>query len=320
MREESRRAVTRRMMRFGQILKSFLNKDSVSTAWICKELGVNARTIQRDFKALRDAGIPVHEKRKGEYTIDKDLFKDLEVFDEVELSLIVALKDLVSQLGRPFVKAADDLLGRICDYTACRPVYIKVDSGIQLSSKIMNRMIKAIQGSRQVSFEYHGSKSHGVIANPYRVAYFDGAWYLVARDTNDSIIKKYALDRINDLKVLRSTSKGMPRDLDDTLQKSVNIWFSGERTIEVIIEVDAEWAHYFSRRWILPLQEIVEKRDDGSLLVRFLACSPEEIAMSLKPWLPHVRVLSPVSIKNQILKDYKKWVIWQTTVQDLADI
>ncbi len=311
MREESRRAVTRRMMRLGQILKAFLNKDSVATAWICKELGVNARTIQRDFKALRDAGIPVHEKKKGEYALDKDLFKDLEVFDEIELSLIVALKDLVSQLGRPFEKAADDLLGRICDYTACRPVYIKVDSGIQLSSRIMNRMIKAIQGSRQVSFEYHGSTSHGVVANPYRVAYFDGAWYLVARDANDSIIKKYALDRINDLKVLRSASKGMPRDLDDTLQKSVNIWFSGERTIEVIIEVDAEWAHYFSRRWILPLQEIVEKRDDGSLLVRFLACSQEEIVMSLKPWLPHVRVLSPDSTRLLLIQDYGSWLKWQ---------
>lgn len=311
MSEESRRAVTRRMMRLGHILKAFLSKDSLTTAWMCSELGVNARTIQRDLKALRDAGIPVHEKKKGEYTLDKDLFKDLEVFDEVELSLIVALKDLVSQLGRPFEKAADGLLGRICDYSACRPVYIKVDSGTQLSSRIMNRMVKAIQGSRQVSFEYRGDTPHGVVANPYRVAYFDRAWYLVARDTNGGVIKKYALDRIHDLKILRSASKGMPKDLDDTLQKSVNVWFSGERTIEVLIEVDPEWAHYFSRRWILPLQEIVEKRDDGSLLVRFLACSQEEIVMSLKPWLPHVRVLSPDSIRVLLLREYGNWLKWQ---------
>lgn len=320
MREESRRAVTRRMMRFGQILKAFLNKDSVSTAWICKELGVNARTIQRDFKALRDAGIPVHEKRKGEYTIDKDLFKDLEVFDEVELSLIVALKDLVSQLGRPFEKAADDLLGRICDYTACRPVYVKIDSGIQLSSMIMKKIIKAIQGSRQVSYQYHGSTSHGVVANPYRVAYFDGAWYLVARDTNDSIIKKYSLDRINDLKVLKSTSKGMPKDLDETLQKSINVWFSGERTIEVILEVDSEWAHYFSRRLLLPLQDIIENRDDGSMLVKFIACSTEEIVMCLKPWLPHVRVIKPDSIRELLLQDYMKWLKWQESELSQGDL
>jgi predicted DNA-binding transcriptional regulator YafY len=139
-------------MRLGQILRAFLEKESVTTAQLCAALGVNARTIQRDLRSLRDAGIAVHEEKKGVYSLDKDLFKELEVFDEIELSLIVALKDLVSQLGRPFEKAADALLGRICDYTACRPVYVKVDSGIQLSSRIMNRIVKAIQGGRQISF------------------------------------------------------------------------------------------------------------------------------------------------------------------------
>lgn len=314
MIEDSLRSVTRRLMRLGHILRTFLEKESVTTAMLCGMLGVNARTIQRDLKSLRDAGIAVREEKKGIYSLDKDLFKDLEVFDEIELALIVALKDLVSQLGRPFEKAADDLLGRICDYTACRPVFVKVEGGNQLNSKVMNRIIKAIQGGKQISYQYQGSTCHGVIANPYRVAYFDGVWYLVARDTNDSIIKKYALDRVEDIKVLKSPSKGMPKDLDETLQRSVNIWFSSERTIEVLIEVDALWAHYFQRRWILPLQEIVEKRDDGTLLVRFLACSQEEIVMCLKPWLPHVRVISPVEVKIQLLQDYRNWVTWQDAI------
>jgi predicted DNA-binding transcriptional regulator YafY len=311
MKSAPQRAVTRRMMRLGQILKTFLAKETVVTSWICDELGVNARTIQRDIKALRDAGIPVHEKKKGEYSLDKDLFKDLEVFDEVELALIVALKDLVSQLGKPFEKAADDLLGRICDYTACRPVYVKVDSGIQLNSKIMNKVVKAIQGGRQVSFQYQGSTTHGVVANPYRVAYFDGAWYLVARDANDSIIKKYSLDRVSDIMVLKTPSGGMPKNLDQTLRESVNVWFSSERAMEVVIEVDPSWAHYFKRRWILPQQEVMEERRDGSLLVRFSACSKEEIVMCLKPWLPHIRAIQPDSIKKLLLDDFRKWMKWQ---------
>ena len=28
-----------------------------------------------------------------------------------------------------------------------------------------------------------------------------------------------------------------------------------------LLGVDAQWAHYFHRRWILPLQEIIEERD-----------------------------------------------------------
>jgi len=149
-----------------------------------------------------------------------------------------------------------------------------------------------------------------VIAHPYRVAYFNGVWYLVARDTKDSIIKKYALDKISDVKRLKEKTKGMPDDLDEILSSSVNVWFEKDRTTEVVIEVDAEWAHYFVRRDILPLQEILEKRDDGSLMVRFLACSDEEIVMCLKPWLPHVHILKPISVRNKLIKEFKSWLLW----------
>lgn len=311
MGDNPHRAVTRRLMRLGRILRIFLERESVNTSWISRDLGVNARTIQRDLKALKCAGIPVCEEKKGLYRLDKSLLKDLEVFDDAELALIVALKDLVSQLGTPFERAADGLLGRIRDYTACRPVYIKVKSDVPVSGKAMSRIIKAIQGCRQISFYYEGRSSHGVTAEPYRIAYFDGVWYLVARDTMDRIIKKYILDNMSDIRVLRASSKAVPKDLDETLERSVNIWFSGERTMEVLIEVDAAWAHYFQRRWILPLQEVTEIRDDGSILVRFFACSVEEVMMCLKPWLPHVRVLKPAEVARQALNDFQTWVAWQ---------
>ena len=311
MIEGARSAVTRRLMRLGQILRVFLEKETVGTSLICRELGVNARTIQRDIKALREAGIPVHEVKKGLYELDKKLFKDLEVFDDAELALIVALKDLVAQLGKPFERAADTIFDRICDYASCKPVYVKVESGIELGSKIMSKLIKAIQGRRQVSFFYEGSSSHTVIADPWRIAYFDGVWYLVARDAEDGIIKKYILYKASDLKVLKSSAKDVPRDLDDTLQQSANIWFSGERRVEVLIEVDREWGHYFKKRWILPLQEIKEEREDGSLVVKFLACNHPEIVMCLKPWLPHVRVIHPEPVRKLLLDDYRKWMAWQ---------
>ena len=314
VREDSQRAVTKRLMRLGQILRVFLEKDTVSTSWVCKELGVNARTIQRDFNALRDAGIPVHELKKGYYELDKALFKDLEVFDDAELALIVALKDLVSQLGKPFERAADNLLDRICDYAACKPVYVKVESGTEISGKVMSRLVKAIQGSKQVSFHYQGSAPHDVTADPYRIAYFDGVWYLVARDVNDGVIKKYILYRMIDVKILRTASKGIPKDLDDEMHKSVNIWFSGERNTQILIEVDAEWAHYFKKRWILPLQEIKEERKDGSLIVSFFACNEQEIVMCLKPWLPHVRIIMPSEMKSLFVKEYTEWIQWQQAV------
>jgi len=304
VKKESQAVQKQRIIRVGKVLKAFLERETLTTPLLAQLLGVDVRTIQRDLKALKDAGLPVHEEKKGTYSLKKDLIKygDLSLFDESELALIVALKDLVSQLGAPFERAAEDILSRLCEYSACRPVYVRIEGGINLKTKTMNKLVDTIQMGRQVFFSYKKDKPHDVIAHPYRVAYFNGVWYLIARDTKDGIIKKYALDKISDVKRLKEKVRGMPADLDDILSSSVNVWFEKDRTTEVVIEVDAAWAHYFERRNILPVQETVESREDGSLVLRFLACSEEEVVMCLKPWLPHVRILKPEDVRNRLLR------------------
>ncbi|HQI80749.1 MAG TPA: WYL domain-containing protein [Deltaproteobacteria bacterium] len=315
VKKESQAVQKQRIIRVGKVLKAFLERETLTTPLLAQLLGVDVRTIQRDLKALKDAGLPVHEEKKGTYSLKKDLIKygDLSLFDESELALIVALKDLVSQLGAPFERAAEDILSRLCEYSACRPVYVRIEGGINLKTKTMNKLVDTIQMGRQVFFSYKKDKPHDVIAHPYRVAYFNGVWYLIARDTKDGIIKKYALDKISDVKRLKEKVRGMPADLDDILSSSVNVWFEKDRTTEVVIEVDAAWAHYFERRNILPVQETVESREDGSLVLRFLACSEEEVVMCLKPWLPHVRILKPEDVRNRLLKDFRQWIGWQET-------
>ena len=313
--KESQAVQKQRIIRVGKVLKAFLERETITTPLLAQLLGVDVRTIQRDLKALKDAGLPIHEEKKGTYSLKKDLIKygDLSLFDESELALIVALKDLVSQLGAPFERAAEGILSRLCEYSACRPVYVRIEGGINLNTKTMNKLVDTIQMGRQVYFSYKKDEPHDVIAHPYRVAYFNGVWYLIARDTKDNIIKKYALDKISDVRRLKEKARGKPADLDEVLSRSVNVWFEKDRTTEVLIEVDAQWSHYFVRRDILPLQEIMEKRDDGSLLVRFLACSDEEVVMCLKPWLPHVRVLRPNNIRNRLTREFTIWLSWQTS-------
>jgi predicted DNA-binding transcriptional regulator YafY len=46
-------------------------------------------------------------------------------------------------------------------------------------------------------------------------------------------------------------------------------------------------------------------------VLRFLACSEEEVVMCLKPWLPHVRILKPEDVRTRLLKDFRQWIQWQ---------
>ena len=301
----------RRLMRVGQMLKLFLEKERVTTATLSREFHTTARTIQRDLSFLKQCGFPVSEAGPGVYRLDKDIFKNFELFDENEMALIVALKCAVSQLGEPFQKAADEVFNRLYQATASQPVYIHVDESVPLDARLMNRLLKAIRSKRRVSFHYASVNSHPATVDPYKIVHYDGFWYLVAREDGTGIIKRYALDKLKDLKMLPTAYAGVPKDLDELLRQSANIWFCEERNLEVLIEVNPKAADYFKRRKIFPTQELRKEKPDGSLIVIFKVGNYEEIRDILKAWLPNVKILSPENMKKSFAAELRNWLLWQ---------
>ncbi len=302
----------KRLMRVGQMLKLFLEKERVTTATLSREFHTTARTIQRDLAFLKQCGFPVTEAGPGVYKLDKDIFRNFELFDENELSLIVALKCAVSQLGQPIRKAADEVFNRLYQATGNQPVYIHVDESVPLDTRLMNRLLKAIRNRRRLSFHYVSNKnSHPATVDPYRIVHYDGFWYLVAKEDGTGIVKRYALDKLKDLKMLPESFPAVPANLDELLRRSANIWFTEERNLEVLIEVNPKAADYFKRRKIFPTQEIKETRPDGSLIVSLKVGHFGEVRETLKMWLPNVRILEPERLRKDLFTELQKWLSWQ---------
>ncbi len=303
----------KRLMRVGQMLKLFLEKERVTTATLSREFHTTARTIQRDLSFLKQCGFPVTEAGPGVYKLDKDIFRNYELFDENELALIVALKCAVSQLGQPFRKAADEVFNRLYQATGNQPVHIHVDESVPLDARLMNRLLKAIRNRRRLSFHYASNKnSHPATVDPYRIVHYDGFWYLVAKEDGTGIVKRYALDKVNALKMLAESFPAIPSNLDDLLRQSANIWFTEERNLEVLIEVNPKAADYFKRRKIFPTQEIRETRPDGSLIVSLKVGNFGEVRETLKMWLPNVRILEPEGLRKDFIAEVQKWLSWQS--------
>ena len=301
--------VQSKLIRLGQILRIFMEKEKVASSWLADYFRTTPRTIQRDLLLLKNSGFPIHEIQKGHYKLSKELIKNLEVFDDTELALMVALKNIVGQLGQPFQKAADDVLDHLYDCVTTMPVFVKIDDAIPMDTSFINRMVKAIREKRQVGFQYGGNKgSHAVQMEPYRVVYYGGFWYLIGNEPATGILKRYALDRIKDLKLLKSGFKSIPEDLDSVLRGSANIWFSGEPNLEVKVLIDAKVGHYFKRRKMFPTQEIKEERPDGSLVVTFRVGHYEAIRDILKSWIPNIVIMAPEEFRKDLLKDVKDWV------------
>jgi len=301
----------KRLIRLGQILKIFLEKDKVSTAWLSRYFQTTSRTIQRDLILLKKADFPISALSPGYYQINKTIIKNFEVFDDTELALVIAIKNLVGQLGEPFQQAADEIFNKLYEDVTTSPVFIKIDDSVILDKHQFNKIVKTIREKREVRFQYEGFPLHEIIIEPYRVCFFDGFWYLVGKDISDQQFKRYALDKIKDFKPQSTNFRCVPVQVDRMLKESGNIWFSTERNIEVIIEVDKSCAHYFRRRKVYPHQEIKEKRADGSIVVSFKIGSLDEIMNTLKVWLPYIKIIQPKELKNIFLKKMKTWISWQ---------
>jgi predicted DNA-binding transcriptional regulator YafY len=301
-----------KLIRLGQILRIFMEKEKVSSSWLSAQFQTTPRTIQRDLLLLKESGFPLHELQKGSYQMSKDLVKNLEVFDDTELALVVALRNMAGQLGKPFQEAADGVLNRLFDCVSSMPVFVKIDDSAPLDSNLLHRIIRAIREKRQVNFTYPaGPEAHPVTLESYKVVYFDGFWYLIGNEPATGILKRYALDRINHFKLSKACFKFVPEKLDTILQGSANIWFTEEQNLEVKILVNASVSHYFKRRKMYPTQEIKEERPDGSLVISFKVGNLESIYKVLKAWIPHILILQPRALRKDMLSDVKKWVTRQ---------
>ena len=62
-----KRKIQMRMIRLGQILRIFMEKEKVTSAWLSTQFQTTPRTIQRDLLLLKQSGFPLHEIQKGTY-------------------------------------------------------------------------------------------------------------------------------------------------------------------------------------------------------------------------------------------------------------
>ena len=62
------RSTQTKLIRLGQILRVFMEKEKVSSTWLSQHFQTTPRTIQRDLLLLKESGFPLHEIQKGRIT------------------------------------------------------------------------------------------------------------------------------------------------------------------------------------------------------------------------------------------------------------
>lgn len=76
-----------------------------------------------------------------------------------------------------------------------------------------------------------------------------------------------------------------------------------EHLIKVIVEVNKNQVKYFKLKKHLPSQTIEKENEDGSAIFSFTVTQEKEMEELLKKWIPNIKIIEPLTLKEKIRKD-----------------
>ena len=155
-----------------------------------------------------------------------------------------------------------------------------------------------------MSFEY---KDKSRIVNPYELINNDGIWYLLADE--DDRLKTFIFSKIEKFKwdddaQLFTHKKEF---LEQIEQNNLN-WFTSDKLIEVTLQIDNEAKEYFARKKILPNQKIIKENEDHFIISTKVSYDDEIVGL-VKYWIPYIKILKPMYLKNKLDKTLLEFLI-----------
>ncbi|MFI5183900.1 MAG: helix-turn-helix transcriptional regulator [Vicinamibacteria bacterium] len=312
------------VIRQWKILKRIEAGRYTSTADLAAEHDVTERTIRRDIEALQEAGFPLYDERADGRKLWRlvDGYKQrlTQTFTLAELAALYFGKNLLSFLGgapfaqdleSAFVKIREALpakslpyLARIQDLFSARP-----DPWKDYSKKqdVITALIDATLHQRQIRiayFSFNSKKTKSYTLDPYRVVYYHGGLYLYARAHEYGEVRTFAVERIEGIDVLEAAFE-MPADFNVSEYARGAFGIAGGKPETVEIVFAHEMAGYIRER-VWHESQSIEDGPDGSVILKMSVAPGWELQSWIKGFLPHVRVLSPASLSEDIARDLEK--------------
>jgi len=307
-----------------RILQSLIaSRRGKSAADLARELEYHWRTVYRDLEALQLAGFPIFTDRldgKNLWSVLDSVRHNIPIpLSLTELmalyfsrGLMTVLKDTVfyDSLESFFQKIKATLPAETIQYLD------RIEESFEVGSKpykqygqlrdSIDRISEATIHRKIIEIDYftmsRKEKTHRKVA-PYKIWFFDGAFYLVGNCGLRQDIRIFALDRIKSLKLTDETFE-MPEDfkVEDFMQTSFGVFHGKPQNVR--IRFAAEVAGYINEKIWHKTQKI-QPQKDGSLIFEARVAGTEEIKFWLMTWGSKAEVLSPAALREEILAEAK---------------
>jgi predicted DNA-binding transcriptional regulator YafY len=294
---------------------------------LASQCAVTTRTIRRDLQALEEAGFPVYDDKsrddgKTRWILNGQAFKGLAAgLTLSELCALYFSRSLVESLaGTPFKNEVEtafeklaaaltphmqrflDQLPRVLS-TKAQP---HTADGGTVRSRIEARALEATLHQRQATITYYSKSSDRTkeyLVHPYRLAYAQGALYLLAYVPEYREVRTFAVERVQDLSLREETFTPIEELPEDAFPHSLGVHSGPPARVE--IEFQPAVADYVRARTWHPSQQLRETAA-GGVGVTLDVCLDRALQSWILSFGPFARVISPPSLAKEIASQFEE--------------
>lgn len=169
----------------------------------------------------------------------------------------------------------------------------------------LSTIIEAMSKGKAMELDYKkfaDSEPYTCFIEPYCVKLSQQRWYLLARKDHRSHLQVFALDRMQQLRILEDVDFLVPDDFSpqEYFSNYFGVYTSVKSPAEkILLKVDLFWRDYFRTLPIHASQEEIERHAEYSIFRYNLAVTPDLIN-KLLDYGPNIEVLTPQSLRDKM--------------------
>ena len=318
-------STTNQTARVLELLKRFNNGEKISIKALSNEVlwyGKCEKTIRRDLDVIKEYFPDSFELVKGGESgcykaITKNAFDN---FINAEfMSLMVQMFNLAnkSDLFDNFNLNENDkkiLESKIKDSKKYYEFKNKPFETFKSDSVLLKELESKIKHQKYINIQYEvNGKINKFEVKPYKIVFINENFYLACEIESEKL--EFAMYRLSKIKSVEDTPKTFHKNIEiEDFIKDMQTPFSTykrdykKHLINVVLEVDESKAFYFENKKYLKSQELIEKKENGNLLLSFKVTQEMEIEELIKKWIPFVKVIEPISLKDKIESDLRSYL------------
>lgn len=316
--------MTNQTHRVLELLKRFNNNQKVCIHSLQNEFlweGKSEKTIRRDLniiKAIFPESFDLIRGEKGCYkAITKQAFENF--MNPNTLTLMVQTFSIAQQnnlFDNLDIDNTDQKIieSKMKDLKKIYEFKNKPFENKSIDYDIFKKLENAIYHQKQIIIDYKTiDKTIQIEIKPYKIVFMNENFYLASEVDHEDY--SFTVFRISKIQNVTYANKTFHHNLDivsfiKTMQTPLAKYTPNFRShlIDIIIEVDSKKAEHFKAKKYLTSQTLLEEKENGNLIVSFTVTQELELKDLVKKWLPYVKVISPLSLKDTIAKDLSAYL------------